>query len=33
MKLQIQHLIYAKGLTAERRAQYVNTFHHNPVFR
>lgn len=24
--LQIQHLIYAKGITAERRAQYVATF-------
>ncbi|KAI5466346.1 P-loop containing nucleoside triphosphate hydrolase protein [Mariannaea sp. PMI_226] len=31
--LQIQHLIYAKGLTTERKAQYVNTFHHNPDFR
>ncbi len=31
--LQIQHLIYAKGLTVERRAQYVNTFHHNELFR
>ncbi|KFA78154.1 hypothetical protein S40288_01384 [Stachybotrys chartarum IBT 40288] len=31
--LQIQHLIYAKGLTAERRAQYVNTFHHKDGFR
>ncbi|KAK5990790.1 putative ATP-dependent helicase C23E6.02-like protein [Cladobotryum mycophilum] len=31
--LQIQHLIYAKGLTTERRAQYVNTFHHNSQFR
>ncbi|KAK7420475.1 hypothetical protein QQZ08_010391 [Neonectria magnoliae] len=31
--LQIEHLIYAKGLTTERRAQYVNTFHHNPSFR
>ncbi|CAM1506807.1 Fc.00g064480.m01.CDS01 [Cosmosporella sp. VM-42] len=31
--LQIQHLIYAKGLTADRRAQYVNTFHHNSTFR
>ncbi|KAH6898695.1 P-loop containing nucleoside triphosphate hydrolase protein [Thelonectria olida] len=31
--LQIQYLIYAKGLTTERRAQYVNTFHHNQDFR
>ncbi|OAA73828.1 SNF2 family helicase [Cordyceps fumosorosea ARSEF 2679] len=31
--LQIQHLIYARGLPAERRAQYVNTFHHNETFR
>ncbi|KAF7546629.1 hypothetical protein G7Z17_g8297 [Cylindrodendrum hubeiense] len=31
--LQIQHLIYAKGLTTERRAQYVNTFHQNKDFR
>ncbi|KAF4996228.1 hypothetical protein FDECE_12529 [Fusarium decemcellulare] len=31
--LQIQHLIYAKGLTTERRAQYVTTFHQNPKFR
>ncbi|KAJ4004280.1 hypothetical protein NW752_011894 [Fusarium irregulare] len=31
--LQIQHLIYAKGLTITRRAQYVNTFNHNPKFR
>lgn len=31
--LQIQHLIYAKGLTVERRAQYVSTFHYNPSFR
>ncbi|KPM43832.1 hypothetical protein AK830_g2714 [Neonectria ditissima] len=31
--LQIEHLIYAKGLSTERRAQYVNTFHHNPSFR
>lgn len=33
LQLQVQHLIYAKGLTVERRAQYVNTFHHNPIFR
>jgi hypothetical protein len=32
-QLQIQHLIYAKGLSTERRAQYVNTFHNNPTFR
>ncbi|KAJ4271988.1 hypothetical protein NW762_000698 [Fusarium torreyae] len=31
--LQVQHLIYAKGLTTKRRAQYVNTFHHNANFR
>ncbi|OTA82747.1 hypothetical protein M434DRAFT_400919 [Hypoxylon sp. CO27-5] len=32
--LQIQHLIYAKaGLSADRRAQYVATFTHNPKFR
>ncbi|KAK3311118.1 P-loop containing nucleoside triphosphate hydrolase protein [Chaetomium strumarium] len=31
--LQIQHLIYAKTLTPERRAQYVATFNHNPKFR
>ncbi|KAK3330772.1 P-loop containing nucleoside triphosphate hydrolase protein [Apodospora peruviana] len=31
--LQIQHLIYAKGLTTERRAQYVATFNQNPKFR
>ncbi|TQV98460.1 SNF2 family helicase [Cordyceps javanica] len=31
--LQIQHLIYARGLGVERRAQYVNTFHHNETFR
>ncbi|KAL6800224.1 P-loop containing nucleoside triphosphate hydrolase protein [Trichoderma sp. SZMC 28012] len=31
--LQIQHLIYAKSLKAERRAQYVNTFNHNDKFR
>ena len=32
-QLQVQHLIYAKTLTIERKAQYVNTFHHNPTFR
>ncbi|KAG7292060.1 hypothetical protein NEMBOFW57_002091 [Staphylotrichum longicolle] len=31
--LQIEHLIYAKGLTTERRAQYVATFNQNPKFR
>ncbi|OAQ95633.1 hypothetical protein LLEC1_04062 [Akanthomyces lecanii] len=31
--LQIQHLIYAKGLSVERRAQYVNTFQHIETFR
>ncbi|CEI64709.1 hypothetical protein FVEN_g3217 [Fusarium venenatum] len=31
--LQIQHLIYAKGLSVQRRSQYVNTFNHNPKFR
>ncbi|KXX76119.1 DNA repair protein rad8 [Madurella mycetomatis] len=31
--LQVQHLIYAKGLTPERRAQYVATFNFNPKFR
>ncbi|KAF4984823.1 hypothetical protein FZEAL_51 [Fusarium zealandicum] len=31
--LQIKHLIYAKGLTTKRRAQYVTTFHHNPELR
>lgn len=31
--LQIQHLIYARGLTVERRSQYVNTFHYNETFR
>ncbi|KAK4131698.1 hypothetical protein BT67DRAFT_444492 [Trichocladium antarcticum] len=31
--LQIPHLIYAKGLTPERRAQYVATFNTNPKFR
>ncbi|KAF3062482.1 putative ATP-dependent helicase C23E6.02 [Daldinia childiae] len=32
--LQIQHLIYARaGLSADRRAQYVATFTHNPKFR
>ncbi|KAK4189047.1 DNA repair protein rad8 [Podospora australis] len=31
--LQVQHLIYARGLTPERRAQYVATFNHNPKFR
>ncbi|KAM0341323.1 hypothetical protein ACHAPU_010066 [Fusarium lateritium] len=31
--LQVQHLIYAKGLSTLRRTQYVNTFHHNANFR
>ncbi|UNI14950.1 hypothetical protein JDV02_001527 [Purpureocillium takamizusanense] len=31
--LQIQHLIYAKGLSTQRRAQYVDTFHRNSRFR
>lgn len=31
--LQIQHLIYAKGLSDERKAQYVNTFQHIETFR
>ncbi|KAF4336307.1 DNA repair rad8 [Fusarium beomiforme] len=31
--LQVQHLIYAKGLTVVRRSQYVNTFNHNDDFR
>ncbi|KAI0139330.1 hypothetical protein GGR57DRAFT_488618 [Xylariaceae sp. FL1272] len=32
--LDIQYLIYTRaGLTAERRAQYVATFTHNPQFR
>ncbi|KAF4989584.1 hypothetical protein FGRMN_9046 [Fusarium graminum] len=31
--LQVQHLIYAKGLSTLRRTQYVNTFHHNVNFR
>ncbi|KAK0730276.1 SNF2 family N-terminal domain-containing protein [Lasiosphaeris hirsuta] len=31
--LQIHHLIYAKGITPDRRAQYVATFNHNPKFR
>ncbi|KAF3769343.1 hypothetical protein M406DRAFT_337575 [Cryphonectria parasitica EP155] len=31
--LQVHHLIYAKGITAERRAQYVSTFNHSTKFR
>ncbi|KAH7329078.1 P-loop containing nucleoside triphosphate hydrolase protein [Stachybotrys elegans] len=31
--LQVHHLIYAKGITSERRSQYVTTFHHNDTFR
>lgn len=33
MQLQVQHLIYAKGLTPQRRAQYVATFNRNSKFR
>lgn len=31
--LQIHHLIYAKGITAQRRAAYVATFNLSPKFR
>lgn len=31
--LSIQHLIYAKGLTARRRSQYVTTFNNSTKFR
>ncbi|KAK4447581.1 DNA repair protein rad8 [Podospora aff. communis PSN243] len=31
--LQIHHLIYAKGISPDRRAQYVDTFNNNPKFR
>lgn len=31
--LQIQHLIYAKGISVARRAQYVSTFTHSTKFR
>ncbi|KAG5952711.1 hypothetical protein E4U53_000090 [Claviceps sorghi] len=31
--LQVQHLIYAKSLTSERKAQYVDAFHHDDAFR
>lgn len=31
--LQIHHLIYAKGITAQRRAAYVATFNQSPKFR
>ncbi|PSR82277.1 P-loop containing nucleoside triphosphate hydrolase protein [Coniella lustricola] len=31
--LQVHHLIYAKGITTERRAQYVSTFNHSSKFR
>ncbi|KAK4170488.1 DNA repair protein rad8 [Cladorrhinum sp. PSN259] len=31
--LQIQHLIYARGLTPERRSQYVATFNNTSKFR
>lgn len=33
MQLQIQHLIYAKSLSADRRAQYVSTFNNKDEFR
>lgn len=32
-QLQVQHLIYAKSLSSERKAQYVHSFHTNDVFR
>lgn len=32
-ELQIPHLIYAKSLTTARKAQYVNSFNHSPLFR
>ncbi|CAI4216383.1 unnamed protein product [Parascedosporium putredinis] len=31
--LQITYLIYAKSLTTEKKAQYVNSFNHSPTFR
>ncbi|KAK0655645.1 P-loop containing nucleoside triphosphate hydrolase protein [Cercophora newfieldiana] len=31
--LQVHHLIYAKGISPDRRAQYVNTFNNNRKFR
>ncbi|KAL8371076.1 hypothetical protein RB595_001096 [Gaeumannomyces hyphopodioides] len=31
--LQVRHLIYAKSLSAQRRAQYVATFNESPNFR
>lgn len=31
--LQIHHLIYAKGISVERRARYVSTFTHSDKFR
>lgn len=31
--LSVHHLIYAKGISAERRAQYVSTFNNTPKFR
>ncbi|EJT81237.1 hypothetical protein GGTG_01221 [Gaeumannomyces tritici R3-111a-1] len=31
--LQVRHLIYAKSLAAQRRAQYVATFNESPTFR
>ncbi|KAM3465771.1 hypothetical protein NHJ6243_001443 [Beauveria neobassiana] len=31
--LEIQHLIYSNTISADRRAEYVRTFHHNKRFR
>src|SRR5450432_3959989 len=31
--LKIEHLIYAKSLSSERRSQYIVTFNQNPAFR
>lgn len=31
--LKVHHLIYARGITAERRVQYVSTFNHSTKFR
>ena len=33
LQLQVKHLIYARGISAERRAQYVETFNQNPKIR
>lgn len=33
IQLQITYLIYAKSLTTEKKAQYVNSFNHSPTFR